>query len=155
MTSDTIEFFSPGIPPVTTQQESKIAVIRGQPRVYKPVKVREARSRLGSMVRSFAPKEPMDGPLSILVIWVFPLLKATPKKDLGRYIPLARKPDTGNLNKALLDVLEAEGFYVNDSRIVSETTLKFRGPTPGVYIKLEAYNGSAKDIPKMILGQKS
>ena len=155
MTSDTIEFFSPGIPPVTTQQESKIAVIRGQPRVYKPVKVREARSRLGSMVRSFAPKEPMDGPLSILVIWIFPLIKSTPRKDQESYLPLDRKPDTGNLNKALLDVLEAEGFYVNDSRIVSETTLKFRGPTPGIYVRLEPYNGVDKDIPKMILGQKS
>ena len=152
MTSDTIEFFSPGIPPVTTQQESKIAIIHGRPRVYKPSKVREARSRLGSMVRSFAPKEPMDGPLSILVIWVFPYTSSTPKKDHGRYIPLDRKPDTGNLNKALLDVMEDLGFYINDSRIVSETTKKFRGPNPGICVRLEPYQGT-EELPKMITGR--
>ena len=151
MTSDTIEFFSPGIPPVTTQQESKIAVIRGRPRVYKPSKVSSARSLLRFMVARYAPKEPLDGPLAITVIWIFPVLKTTPKKDRGKYIPLDRKPDTGNLNKALLDVFEEEGFFVNDSRIVSETILKFRGPTPGIYVRLEPYNGVDKDIPKMIL----
>ena len=94
----------------------------------------------------------MDGPLSILVIWVFPHTSSTPKKDRGRYLPLDRKPDTGNLNKALLDVMENLGFYVNDSRIVSETTRKYRGWNPGIYVRLESYQGT-EELPGIITGK--
>ncbi len=42
-----------------------------------------------------------------------------------------------NLNKALKDIMEDLGFYVNDSRVASEIIEKFWAEIPGIYIRLE------------------
>lgn len=47
------------------------------------------------------------------------------------------KPDTDDLNKALKDIMEDLDFYVNDSRVASETIEKFWAEIPGIWIRLE------------------
>ena len=41
------------------------------------------------------------------------------------------------MNKALKDIMERLGFYVNDSRVASELIEKFWADIPGIYIRLE------------------
>ena len=75
---------------------------------------------------------PFDGPLRLIVRWCFP---ATGKHHDGEY--KYTKPDTDDLNKALKDIMERLGFYVNDSRVASELIEKFWAEIPGIYIRLE------------------
>ena len=78
------------------------------------------------------PDQPFDGALRLVVKWCFPI---TGKHHDGEY--KHTKPDTDDLNKALKDIMEDLGFYVNDSRVASETIEKFWAQVPGIWIHLE------------------
>ena len=135
-TNGGIFFFAEGEPPKTTAQEARIAYSHksGRPIVYKDTKVKNAREQLRWMVRPHRPKVPYDCPLAVSVTWIFPHNKSDKK---GMYYWHDTKPDCGNLDKALLDVMEEEGFWVNDSRIVREIITKLRGDVPGIKISIE------------------
>ena len=143
--AESVRFFVPCEPPKTTAQEQKIAFNRktGRAIVYKPAKVRNAREQLRWMVRPYRPKEPFDCPISIKVTWVFPHNKTD---KAGQAYWHDTKPDCGNLDKALLDVLEDEGFYTNDSRIVKEVIQKLRSDYPGIFIEITPATTDPKEI---------
>lgn len=133
-----IEFFMAMKPPTITAQEKKVTFKnsggRKIPVMYDPPELKMAKVKLRTYLIPHIPDKPFDGPLRVIVKWCFPIPKTGKHYD-GEY--KSTKPDTGNLNKALLDVMEDLKFYVNDSRIASEITEKFYSNVPGIYIKIE------------------
>lgn len=128
-----ISFFLPmKKPPTVTAQEHKIAVINGKPVVYSPPELSATRNKLKCMLVQYKPKKPLDGSLRLVTKWCYPI---SGKHFDGEY--KNTKPDTDNLVKMLKDVMEELGFYVNDSRVASETIEKFWADVPGIWIFLE------------------
>ncbi|WP_041137866.1 RusA family crossover junction endodeoxyribonuclease [Beduini massiliensis] len=123
-----IEFFMPMKPPTITAQQHKV----GNGRFYDPPELKVAKAKLRDNLIKHAPERPLDGPLRLIVKWCYPIKG---KHQNGEY--KATKPDTDNLNKALKDIMEDLGFFVNDSRIASEVIEKFWADLPGIYIRLE------------------
>lgn len=123
-----IEFFMPMIPPTTTAQQHKIS----NGKFYDPPELKAAKAKLRDHLIPHRPDKPFDGPLRLVVKWCFPI---TGKHHDGEY--KYTKPDTDDLNKALKDIMEKLGFYVNDSRVASEIIEKFWAEIPGIYIRLE------------------
>ena len=122
----------PMIPPTITAQEKKITVVNGKPKLYDPPELAAAKNKIKSNLIPFIPDQPLDGALRLVVKWCFPI---TGKHHDGEY--KYTKPDTDDLNKALKDIMETLGFYVNDSRVASETIEKFWAKVPGIWIHLE------------------
>lgn len=127
-----IEFFMPMIPPTTTAQQHKVSVQNGKPVFYDPPDLAKAKNKLKNNLIPYVPDIPFDGALRLVVKWCFPI---TGKHNDGEY--KYTKPDTDDLNKALKDIMEDLGFYVNDSRVASETIEKFWAEVPGIWIHLE------------------
>ena len=119
-------------PPTVTAQEHKIAVMNGKPKFYDPPELKAAKSKLRSHLSSHVPDRPYDGALRLVVKWCYPI---TGEHHNGEY--KYTKPDTDDLNKALKDIMEDLGFFVNDSRVASEIIEKFWSEIPGIYIRLE------------------
>lgn len=126
-----IEFFIPmKSPPTITAQQHKVA----NGNFYDPQELKTVKVRLKTCLAPFVPKQPLDGALRLVVKWCYPIPK-TGKHYNGEY--KYTKPDTDNLNKALKDIMEDLGFFVNDSRIASEIIEKFWADVPGIYVRLE------------------
>lgn len=125
-----IEFFMPMIPPTTTAQQHKVNM--GTKKFYDPQELKSAKEKLKAHLIPHIPDKPFDGPLRLIVRWCFPVAG---KHHDGEY--KYTKPDTDDLNKALKDIMEKLGFYVNDSRVASELIEKFWADIPGIYIRLE------------------
>lgn len=119
-------------PPTITSQEKDVAIIHGKPVFYDPYELKAAKAKLRTHLAAHVPDKPMNGPIRLVVKWCFPL---TGKHTDGEY--KYTKPDTDNLNKALKDIMEELGYYVNDSRVASEIIEKFWAKIPGIYIRLE------------------
>lgn len=123
-----LEFFLPMKPPTITAQQHKIS----SRHFYDSMELKTAKVKLRDSLIPYRPDKPLDGALRLIVKWCFP---RTGKHYNGEY--KYTKPDTDNLNKALKDIMENLGFFVNDSRIASEIIEKFWADTPGIYIRLE------------------
>lgn len=123
-----IEFFMSMIPPTITAQQHKTS----NGRFYDPPELKAAKIKLRNHLIPYRPDKPFDGALRLVVKWCFPI---TANHHDGEY--KYTKPDTDNLNKALKDIMEDLGFFVNDSRVASETIEKFWAEVPGVWIHLE------------------
>lgn len=115
-------------PPTITAQQHKV----GNGKFYDPPELKLAKAKMKAALIPHIPEKPFDGPLRLIVKWCFPVID---KHYDGEY--KYTKPDTDNLNKALKDLMEDLGFYVNDSRIASEVIEKFWADLPGIYIRLE------------------
>lgn len=124
----TIEFFMPMIPPTITAQQHKTS----NGRFYDPPELKAAKIKLRNHLIPYRPDKPFDGALRLVVKWCFPI---TANHHDGEY--KYTKPDTDNLNKALKDIMEDLGFFVNDSRVASETIEKFWAEIPGIWVHLE------------------
>lgn len=116
-------------PPTATSQENKTAVVNGRMMHYKSAGAKATFRILTEALKPYAPKEPMDGPIRLKVIWMFPAGKS--HKD-GEW-KLSR-PDTDNLQKALKDVMTRLGFWVDDSRVCYELVMKMWADEPGIQI---------------------
>lgn len=123
-----IEFFMSMIPPTITAQQHKTS----NGRFYDPPELKAAKIKLRNHLIPYRPDKPFDGALRLVVKWCFPI---TANHHDGEY--KYTKPDTDNLNKALKDIMEDLGFFVNDSRVASETIEKFWAEVPGIWIHLE------------------
>lgn len=119
-------------PPTITAQEHQVAVVNGKPRFYDPPELKLAKAKIKAALIPHIPEKPFDGPVRLIAKWCFPI---TGKHQNGEY--KYTKPDTDDLNKALKDIMEDLGFFVNDSRVASEIIEKFWADLPGIYIQLE------------------
>lgn len=125
------EFFVAMIPPTITDQEHRVGVRNGKPFFYDHAELKEAKQKLEAHFARFAPGRPLQGPVMLIVKWCFPC----PKSQHPGY--KFTKPDGGNLNKALDDVMTKLGFWEDDAQIASETVEKFWVDDKfGIYVKV-------------------
>lgn len=99
-------------PPTATAQQKQVRVVSGRPMFYDKPKIKEAKMELYYRLKSYAPLNPIDKPICLVVKWVFLT------KDKKRHGKLrTTRPDLDNLQKLLQDVLTDSGFWVDDSYI--------------------------------------
>lgn len=126
-----MQFFVPMLVPTVTAQMHKVSVKNGKPVFYDPPELKVAKFKLRDYIAPFAPNEPMDGSVRLLVKWLFPI---DGKHTNGEY--KATKPDTDNLQKALKDIMTKLRFWNDDAQVASEIVEKFWADTPGIFISV-------------------
>ena len=137
MRSECIEFFVPmETLPTATAQQRKFFSKGGHISTYLPKSVRNAKEVLKEAVLPHAPAEPLKGPVYVKIIWCFPYRKTEKKENIGKVIPKTTRPDTGNLNKSLYDIMTQCGYWTDDSLIVRGTEEKCWYKHSGLYIKV-------------------
>lgn len=129
-------------PPTVTAQESKVAVVRNKPIIYKPEKIKQAKKELIKHLMPFKPKEQMQGPIELKVVWLFPRGKRHKHFEWR-----VTRPDTDNLEKLLKDCMTEVGFWKDDALVVSETVYKIWSDEPtGISIELNALDKIAEVV---------
>lgn len=132
-----IEFFEQMTPPTATAQQRKFfSLPDGKISSYLPKNVKEAKETLKNAVSRHAPESPYDCPVYVKIIWCFPYRKTEKKENIGKVIPKTTRPDTGNLNKMLYDIMTDCGYWVDDALIVRGTEEKCWYKKAGLYIKV-------------------
>lgn len=129
-------------PPTVTAQESKVAVVRNKPIIYKPEKIKQAKKEIVKHLMPFKPKEPLQGPVELKVVWLFPRGKRHKHFEWR-----TTRPDTDNLEKLLKDCMTEVGFWKDDALVVSETVYKIWSDEPtGISIELKALEKIAEVV---------
>lgn len=124
------------IPPTCTAQEKKIDFKRRK--IYADQKVVDARAKYRAHLVRYRPEQPLDGPLSMKVLWSFP----KGKHETGYCM---EKPDLDNANKLLQDVMQELGFFHDDKQIVDLHLTKEWADVPGIVInisQIQAYDAA-------------
>ncbi|MGN1023465.1 MAG: RusA family crossover junction endodeoxyribonuclease [Lachnospiraceae bacterium] len=127
-----MKFFIECNPPTVTAQEKKVALVHGRPVFYEPAKLKNAKKELTLLLMAHRPEEPLTGPLSLTVIWLFPAGRSH-KAGTWR----VTRPDTDNLEKMLKDCMTGCGYWKDDAQVVREHVEKkwSAGPT-GIEIEI-------------------
>lgn len=127
-----MEFFIAMNPPTVTAQMKQVRVVKGKPIFYDPPKVKEARQALSGYLSLHKPDKPLQGAVSLQVIWLFPKGKSHKNGEWR-----TTRPDTDNLQKLLKDCMTAVGFWRDDAQVVRETVEKRWSSDPcGIYIEV-------------------
>lgn len=134
-----MRFFVNCNPPTATAQEKKVALVKGRVVFYEPSNLKAAKSQLTFHLLRHRPKEPLKGPLSLTVRWLFP--KGKNHKDGTWRIT---RPDTDNLEKMLKDCMTRCGFWKDDAQVVKEYVEKKWSENP-VGIEIEIVELEGKD----------
>lgn len=128
-----MQFFLNINPPTATAQMKQVQVVGGKPMFYDPPKVKEARNSLSALLSHHRPSCPLEGPVSLRVLWLFPKGKSHRNGEWR-----ITKPDTDNLQKMLKDCMTRVGFWKDDAQVVREIVEKRWSDDPaGIYIELE------------------
>jgi Holliday junction resolvase RusA-like endonuclease len=121
-------------PPTVTAQESKVAVVKNKPVIYKTEKIKQAKREIIKHLRPFVPEVPFEGPIELKVEWLFPRGKSHKHREWR-----TTRPDTDNLEKLLKDCMTEVGFWKDDALVVSETVCKIWSDEPtGISIEINA-----------------
>lgn len=90
--------------------------------------------------RSARPRRPLVGPLIVLIDFLLPRPRRLCRRsDPTGEIPCDRRPDRDNLEKAVLDALQADGWFVDDAQVVGGEVRKLYhaiGEAPGARITI-------------------
>ena len=119
-------------------RELRLILANSATRVLTPAEIsrqaelQAARAKLRAYLSRYAPPEPMEGGIRLLVKWCFPCGNHVS----GSY--RTTKPDTDNLQKLLKDCMTVEGFWKDDAQVASEICEKFWAEVPGIYIQVSA-----------------
>lgn len=116
-----IEFSIPCLPCAKQSMRMRVVSKNGKTFAmsYPDGMVKQNAATLASLMAPYRPKVPMRGPVVLTLQVVYPWLKghSMKKRLLFDFIPKATAPDADNLCKAVCDVLQREGFVVNDGQI--------------------------------------
>lgn len=126
-----MQFFIPMKIPTVTHQEKQVHVVRGKPVFYEPTELKQARANLTDHLAQYRPKQPMKGPVELVVKFCFPVVAGSYDGQ-----PKTTKPDCDNLAKLLQDVMNSLDFYEDDRFVVSLVAQKFWATIPGLFISL-------------------
>lgn len=124
-----LQFFMPMIPPSTTFQDKQLAVVRGRPVIHDSAQLHAVKAKLQGHLAKYVPAEPIRGPIRVMVKWCYP--------PSGKHLPgewKITKPDTDNLQKALLDCMTKLGFWKDDAQVCSQIVEKFWSDVPGIFV---------------------
>lgn len=126
-----IEFFVPlkKIPTVT-HQDKIISVKNGKPIIFDSPKLKRAKRIFEDRLIEHIPSKELEPPVSIELVWCFPLEK---NKVDGDYY--TKKPDVDNLAKAFIDQMTKLKFWKDDSHVSKLVSEKRYNSICGVYVK--------------------
>lgn len=134
-----MEFFLPMIPPTVTHQDKAIRAWvdksgRARAVLHDSERLKDTKAKFRAHLARHRPERPIAPrvPVRLLVKWLFP---AGEKHRDGEW--MTEKPDTENLNKALVDCMTQLGFWADDAQVVSEIIEKFWAKIPGIYIRVD------------------
>ena len=127
-----MELFLEMDPPTVPAQMHKVTVRHGKPAFYDTVQLKQARAQFLAALKPEAPAEPLEGPVSLMVVWHF-RTKSHKEGELR-----VTRPDTDNLQKLLKDCMTAAGFWKDDAQVCVETAVKVWTRTkPGIFIQVQ------------------
>lgn len=124
------------IPPSTTAQMKRVRIVGGKPVFFHSKQMQQETATWAALLRPFVPAAPIEGPVRLVVVGIWPHMKDTKKADQPRLLPKTSKPDASNYAKHLEDLLVKMRFLADDSRVASITVEKWRGPAAQVGIRL-------------------
>ena len=127
----TLDFFMPMVPPRATHQMKQWTVRDGKPAPYEPAEVKAARSKLLAHLGQHRPEAPLEGPVELEVLWLFPA-----NGRHGDMTPKVTRPDTDNLQKLLKDCMTALKFWKDDAQVYCETVMKYWADEPGIAVRV-------------------
>ena len=130
-----IHFFLPVRIPTVTHQEKRIVIRKGKPQVYEDAALAEARAKYEAHLAKYAPEKPIKGPVSLHVVWLFPIK--------GNHIdgePKITRPDTDNMIKLFKDCMTRTGFWKDDAQVFRELNEKYYASREGIYVEVEEVN---------------
>ena len=132
-----VDCFVSCIPATTTKQQLRVVSLpKGMHMSYQPAKVKQAEATYLSLFMEHAPAQPLDGPLSIMLEFHFPLKKTERKVDKDRgWVFRDTRPDIENLTKLFIDAI-APRYFVDDARICEMTIRKYRAQQTGVRLQI-------------------
>jgi len=135
-----ITFHLPIVPPKATSQGAgkRIMVIGGKPMFFKNKKAASAEHDFLILCAPYRPAQPLSGPISLKVDFVFPWRTSEPKYRIamGR-VPMTKKPDCSNLIKMLEDCLTKLQFWQDDGQVADLQVTKAWGNAVGIYVAIE------------------
>jgi len=130
-------------PPRTTAQASH-RIIKPKDRAafigsYQSGKWRVQEKEFMYLMKPFAPRKPMTGPLWLIIKWVYPYRKADKKwiKE-GKLHSCDTRPDTDNLEKGIKDVMGKLNYFNDDSQVARSDFWKQWGTNPHIFISIES-----------------
>lgn len=131
-----MQFFIPMKPPTTTHNAKQLhAFMRGGKPcavLHDSAELKQTRAKLHAYLAPHAPDRPQQGPIRLVVKWLFPSEGRHPDGSWK-----TSKPDTDNLEKALKDEMTRLHFWQDDAQVASEISEKFWADTPGIFVQLE------------------
>ena len=131
-----LQFFMPMIPPTVTFQSKELAVVKGRPVIHDSSQLHAMKAKLRGHLAKHVPDVPIQGPVRIMVKWCYPV---TGKHVDGEW--KITKPDTDNLQKALLDSMTKLGFWKDDAQVCSQIVEKFWSDVPGIFVYITQLEG--------------
>lgn len=139
MEREIISMYIPCNPPTAWGKNSKNAY---NGRVVTNRNIASTKSLMVGLLAPKAPKEPLQGPLrlNVMVVWPF---KKTERKSItqsGSHIPKITRPDGDNVLATIKDVMESLGYFNDDSQIYCEHIERWHGPKGFIRIILEEVN---------------
>lgn len=138
-----ISFFL-AIKPFKTTHHAKKIVRRGRfvGLADKPELVK-ARETYDALLMPFRPEKPLEGALSLRLMFHFPYLKSHSRK-FREYIQHKKtKPDCSNLAKTFEDCLCRMGFFNDDGQVAHLRVEKAYSSSPGVYVAIFSLSESS------------
>lgn len=125
------------VPSKTTHQHKKIIRLGGFSRLADKPELVATKEALDALLAPHRPKTPLDGPLSLSLVYVYPWRKSEPQKNktTGRKW-MTSKPDCTNISKTLEDRLVRLGFMLDDAQVCSLHVSKLWGDEPGIKVEI-------------------
>lgn len=127
-----MKFFLDINPPTATAQMKKVRIVNGRPVFYEPAAVKRAKRILYVALMGHRPGKPMEGPLALHAVWLYP---AGRNHKAGTWRDT--RPDTDNIEKLLKDCMTDCGYWRDDAQVVKETVEKRWSDEPvGILIEI-------------------
>ena len=139
----TMNFHLAILPPKATHQGSSMIMKRkdGSSFVGRPGNSPGAKAKksLVQLLMAHAPEKPLEGPLRVSILVVWPWRKSEPKyRRALRAAPHFVKPDLDNYAKLLLDALADAAFFATGDQQESHLNLsKAWSDVPGIWFTIE------------------
>lgn len=140
-----VTIWLPGVQPKTSHHAKTIIRVRARGRFVarladKPDLVK-AKATLDQQLAPYRPEAPMRGPVRLSLAWIWPWVQSD-RLTVKRHATNGRtwhdrKPDCSNLTKTIEDRLVGMGFLEDDGQVVLLEARKYRGDTPGLWIRIE------------------
>lgn len=135
----------PGVMPKTSHHSKTIVRVRiGRRTVSRMAdspRLNSAKRTLDELLEPYQPAAPMRGPVRLSLAWIWPWVQADGLRARGTAtngrVWHDRRPDCSNLTKTIEDRLVGMGFLEDDGQVVLLEARKYRGDTPGLWIRIE------------------